>query len=142
MTGRAQAWLGGVVAGTAFAALAGYLIKVGLDNADKVASVIGLFVALAGLAVSVAGLRRQAGTGGAQAVENSTIGEGITQIADTGGSVKITRRGTHGAAPAAPTGAAPPTTASSDGGQTVRGTSTAGPVDQIRNTSGDVETEQ
>jgi hypothetical protein len=43
----------------AVAALAGlgiYLARVGLDDADKLASVIGLFVALAGLAVAVYGL--------------------------------------------------------------------------------------
>ncbi|MEV7802461.1 hypothetical protein AB0O28_05895 [Microbispora sp. NPDC088329] len=66
MRGRARTriltWAGGIAALGAGAALAVYLSSVGLDKADKLASVIGLFVGLAGLAVAVWGLlptRRQ-----------------------------------------------------------------------------------
>lgn len=142
MTGRAQAWTGGVITGVAVVVLTAYLITVGLDKADKVASVVGLFVALAGLAISVAGLRRQEPTAGAQGVDGTSVGGGVTQISGTGGSVKITHRASAasgapapipGAASAAPLGA---------GGQTVRNSSTTGPVDQVQSTEGDVEVEK
>lgn len=41
---------------TAAAGLGVYFTRVGLDNADKLASVIGVFVAVAGLAAAVYGL--------------------------------------------------------------------------------------
>lgn len=59
MTGRVQAWVGGAAAGAATAFLVAYLIVVGWDKADKIASVLGLFVALAGLVISVRGVRRE-----------------------------------------------------------------------------------
>ncbi|MGI5159544.1 hypothetical protein [Microbispora sp. CA-102843] len=59
---RVLTWAGGIAALGAGSALAVYLSSVGLDKADKLASVIGLFVGLAGLGVGVWGLllaRRQ-----------------------------------------------------------------------------------
>ncbi|GAA1635505.1 hypothetical protein GCM10009733_035780 [Nonomuraea maheshkhaliensis] len=56
MRKRVLVWGGAVVAVSAVAALAVYLARVGLDEADKLASVIGLFVALAGLGISIRGL--------------------------------------------------------------------------------------
>ncbi|TQS31031.1 hypothetical protein [Microbispora sp. KK1-11] len=59
---RVLTWAGGIAAVGAGSALAVYLSTVGLDKADKLASVIGLFVGLAGLGVGVWGLlltRRQ-----------------------------------------------------------------------------------
>ncbi|WP_156055975.1 hypothetical protein [Streptosporangium roseum] len=56
MAGRAWAWGGGVAATATAVALGIYFDRVGLDKADKLASAIGLFVALAGLAVSVYGI--------------------------------------------------------------------------------------
>lgn len=143
MSGKTQAWVGGTIAVLAVGALAGYLIAVGLDDADKVASVIALFVALAGLAVSVAGLRRQARSSSGQVVQSSSIGGGIAQIADTDGSVKIRRSGNPaGPPPAPPAGTTSPATSPSEGGQSVRDTATSGPVDQVRDTGGDVEIEE
>ncbi|MFI5808761.1 hypothetical protein [Streptomyces sp. NPDC051561] len=59
MTGQVQAWAGGAAAGTSTAALVAYLIVVGWDQADKIASVLALFVAIAGLVCSVRGARRE-----------------------------------------------------------------------------------
>ncbi|MFF8912841.1 hypothetical protein ACF08M_05810 [Streptomyces sp. NPDC015032] len=59
MTAKMRAWVGGVVAGAALVGLAVYLAAVGLDAADKSASVAGLFVAIAGLVVAVTGPRRE-----------------------------------------------------------------------------------
>ncbi|MFC5831872.1 hypothetical protein [Nonomuraea insulae] len=47
---------GAVVAVVAVAGLVVYFVRVGLDHADQLASVIGLFVALVGLGVAIYGL--------------------------------------------------------------------------------------
>ncbi|GAA4231714.1 hypothetical protein GCM10022254_29690 [Actinomadura meridiana] len=56
MTRRALTGVGAVVAVMALVGLGAYFAAVGLDDADKLASVLGVFVALAGLAVAVYGL--------------------------------------------------------------------------------------
>ncbi|MEV0618038.1 hypothetical protein AB0I81_32265 [Nonomuraea sp. NPDC050404] len=56
MRKRVLVWGGAVVAVVAVAALIIYFVRVGLDNADKLAGVIGLFVALAGLGTTAYGL--------------------------------------------------------------------------------------
>ncbi|MBB2746154.1 UNVERIFIED_ORG: hypothetical protein FHR35_006017 [Microbispora rosea subsp. rosea] len=73
---RVLTWAGGIAALGAGSALAVYLSMVGLDKADKLASVIGLFVGLAGLVVGVWGvlLTRQeppAPASGAGTVDNA-----------------------------------------------------------------------
>ncbi|MGW6501349.1 hypothetical protein [Nonomuraea angiospora] len=52
MRRRVPLWAGSIVALAAAAGLAVYLVRVGLDDADKPAGVIGLFVAVAGLGVA------------------------------------------------------------------------------------------
>jgi drug/metabolite transporter (DMT)-like permease len=52
MTVRVVAWLGGVLFVLAMVSLGGYFAAVGLDEADKVASVIGAFVGLVGLVLA------------------------------------------------------------------------------------------
>lgn len=56
MTGRVLVWVGGVVAVACAAGLLVYFVVVGLDEADKLASVIGAFVGLAGLALAGYGI--------------------------------------------------------------------------------------
>lgn len=56
MTWRAWAWIGGVTWVASFAALIGYLVAVGLDRADKVASVLALCLGILGLALQVVSL--------------------------------------------------------------------------------------
>lgn len=51
--GRTLRWSGAITAGAATAGLAVYLVVAGLDEADKVSSVIALFVGLAGLALTL-----------------------------------------------------------------------------------------
>ncbi|MFI6582823.1 hypothetical protein [Embleya sp. NPDC050493] len=145
MTAKAQAWVGGTVAGAALVGLAVYLAVVGLDEADKWASVLGLFVAVVGLVVSVVGVWRERSASGGQSVTDSVIGGGVAQVSGTGGSVRITRRGTGPAAPppVAPGtppagGGAPP----ADDGQRVHGSTIPGPVDQVQGTVGDVTIEE
>lgn len=143
MTGPTQAWAGGLASGAALVALTGYLASVGLDDASKWAGVLGLFVSVAGVAVSVAGMRRDGARPVArpvaQAVWDSRISGGVTQVSG-GGDVRITHRGPAAApsmppqAPAAPGPSAPP-----PDGQTVSGSEVAGPVDQVRDADGNVE---
>ncbi|WP_214324614.1 hypothetical protein [Nonomuraea sediminis] len=68
MRGRVLVWGGAVVAVAALVGLGVYFAKVGLEEADKLASVIGVFVALVGLGVAVYGLRvdRNLGSGDGQ----------------------------------------------------------------------------
>jgi len=63
MRGRVLAWVGGAVAVAAAVVLGVYFAVEGLGKADKVASVAGTFIGLAGLVVSVYGIyqaRREA----------------------------------------------------------------------------------
>lgn len=99
MTGRVLKWAGGLVAVAALVALGAYFAAVGLDKADKLASVIGVFVAVVGLAVSVYGMaadRRAAGDGqaGGRATASGersiAIGGDNTGIASTGdGAINV-----------------------------------------------------
>ena len=142
MTGRIQAWAGGVVALLSGAALGTYLASVGLDAADKWASVLGLFVGLGGLAVSMAGLCRTDARPGGQSVNGSSVARGVTQIRNAG-SVRITRRGTTAATDPLPPAPIPGGSAvgpPSDG-QSVHRTTTSGPVDQMESVRGDIEIE-
>ncbi len=59
MRGRVFMWGGAIVTLVALSALTVYFVHVGLDDADKLASVLGLFVAVAGLWASVYGLRTE-----------------------------------------------------------------------------------
>ncbi|WP_326643591.1 hypothetical protein OG884_07750 [Streptosporangium sp. NBC_01755] len=56
MSKRTLIWLGVTVALAALAALGWYFIAVGLDRADKLASVLGAFVGLLGLGLAVFGV--------------------------------------------------------------------------------------
>jgi hypothetical protein len=67
MRRRVLIWAGVVVAVAAMAGLGVYFWRVGLDDADKLASVIGVFVALAGLGAAVYGLFSDRAPAGAQA---------------------------------------------------------------------------
>ncbi len=58
MSGRAAKWGGGALAAVAVIGLGVYLTAAGLDKADKLASVIGVFIGLAGLATAVYGTVR------------------------------------------------------------------------------------
>ncbi|MFB4281048.1 hypothetical protein ACBJ59_37565 [Nonomuraea sp. MTCD27] len=56
MRKRRLVWGGVVVAVVAMAGLGVYFVRVGLEHADKLASVIGVFVALVGLVIAVYGV--------------------------------------------------------------------------------------
>ena len=55
MPGRVVKWVGGLLTLLTAAGMGAYFLKVGLDKADKLAGVIGAFIALAGIALTVYG---------------------------------------------------------------------------------------
>jgi hypothetical protein len=113
MSVRVVGWLGGVLFVLAMVGLGAYFWAVGLDEADKVASVIGAFVGLVGLALAGYGtvLARRATpsppTPGPSA--NAATGSRLQLNAPgPGGTVNAVQEGTmqihHHAPPAAPGG--------------------------------------
>ncbi|MEV4927130.1 hypothetical protein [Streptomyces roseoverticillatus] len=140
MSAQMQARWGGAAAAVAVAGLAVYFALVGWDAAQRWATVLGLFVGLAGLWVAVAGLRRgrrEAAAG--QGVVGSSVGGGVAQVDGTCGNVRIRHTGGVAAPPPTPVPGAP---AHPGDGQTVSGSAVGGPVDQVRGTGGDVDIEQ
>ncbi|WP_199882028.1 hypothetical protein [Streptomyces sp. CB03911] len=120
MTARLQAWMGGVTGGAAVVGLAVYLGVVGLDDADRWASVLGLFVALAGLGLGVAGRRRE------RADPVGAVGptqEESTLTDDPGADAQEARARAVSSEPV---------------GQTVEGSTVTGGITQVSRTRGSV----
>jgi hypothetical protein len=81
--GRSWVWAGRATAIAVLACLAGYLAAVGLDNADKIASALGLLVAVAALvAPYLFPPRQEPAEGSRQTVTNSIVGGNLVQIQD------------------------------------------------------------
>jgi hypothetical protein len=128
-------WVVAIAGGVLVAALGTFLALQGLDKADKWASVVGLFVGLAGLGQTAAGAvdgRRQVGQ--QQSVTVSTSGGALTQVRGVRGSVRIGPGTALAAPPASPNEPAAPsspsapssTPASAGEGQSVTQAATAG----------------
>jgi drug/metabolite transporter (DMT)-like permease len=93
-------WLTVLIVGAGLVGLSIYFGRIGLDKADKTASVIGALSGLAGLALAAYGVvlaRRDhkthlPATGGTeQSVSNSVIGRDNIQIGNAGRDVDIRR---------------------------------------------------
>lgn len=103
MTGRHWTWVGGaVVSLAATGLLIAWLASEGLDRADKISGVAGLFVSLLALGAAVWQLWRSRPQG-QQGYPNgpSEVGGSMSRINGVGGSVRIRRgapRGLPGAA--------------------------------------------
>ncbi|WP_283134420.1 hypothetical protein [Rhizohabitans arisaemae] len=158
---RHNPWMWGVMlgVGVVLGALGAAFVVLGLERADQLAGVIGMFVAAAGLAVSVYGLRsaRRSPGGPAdqdadpvprtpppvptltQTVADSTVGGDVLQVGEIKGSLRI--GGTPPPPPAQDTAtttagrSAPP----DPGGQTVENSRIGGSVHQVGDVGGDVE---
>ncbi|MGK8501920.1 hypothetical protein [Nocardia asiatica] len=114
-------------------------VSLGLDEGDKLASVVGMFVGIAALGISIYGVvlaRRDAGgravpSPGGTSITGSVIGGGISTITDVAGPVTI-RRGTSGPAaaprraPGAPSRSRQPAT-----DLTITDSTVAGRVDRV-----------
>ncbi|MFD5623328.1 hypothetical protein [Streptomyces yangpuensis] len=142
MSGQTQKWLGVAIGTLTVVAVIVYTAIVGLDKADKTASVLGLLVAIAGFVMAWFGNGRQVAV--QQSVETSSVGGGVTQITGTAGSVRVKRHGTPtgnsnspNPPPAPPNPAVRPV-----GTQSVAGSAVNESVDQVENTGGDVDIEQ
>ncbi|MFI7134311.1 hypothetical protein ACIBQ1_52195 [Nonomuraea sp. NPDC050153] len=85
---------GAVVAVAATTVLGLYFVRVGLDEADKLASVIGAFVGLAGLGVAVYGLiaDRRSGGGGQEPPPVAGGGSGEEGPAAVDAAVDVRQR--------------------------------------------------
>ncbi|MEV6653555.1 hypothetical protein [Streptomyces sp. NPDC051219] len=129
MGAKFWAWTGGAVAVAAFGGLA--VLHFGLDRSDKLASIAGVFIGLAGLAVAVVGLVAAQRSPGDQDV---TVGGSFTDYQNVKGKLTIRRK-----APPAPL-AGPVSGGSRRWGRQTR---VAGHYDRADGVDGDVEiTEQ
>jgi hypothetical protein len=166
MRGRVLAWAGGAVTVAAAAGLGVYFAVAGLDKADKLASVAGAFIGLAGLVASVYGVvqaRRDApgsssaAVEGGQSVAGSTVARGVTQVRGITGSVRIgDAPSPSAAAPAAPASPVPSTSGLAPsgvpepvpeapgrgGGQSVTDSQVGGDVTQVDGVGGDVDVDR
>jgi apolipoprotein N-acyltransferase len=86
MRRQVPVWGGVIVAVVALAWLGVYLAQVGLEKADKLASVIGLFIAAVGLGLTVYGLIANRESDGvrqsAQASERGRVNQAVGDIND------------------------------------------------------------
>src|SRR5262249_14037486 len=99
MTGRVLKWAGGLIAVAALVALGAYFAAGGRGKGGKLASGVGVFVAVVGLAVSIYGMvaDRRAADGGrpggratASGERSIAIGGDNTGIASTGdGAINV-----------------------------------------------------
>ncbi|MER5644351.1 hypothetical protein [Streptosporangium sp. NPDC002524] len=95
MSRRALAWSGAAVALMALVALGWYFIAVGLDRADKLASVLGAFVGLLGLGLAVYGAvssrpedtAPEPGPGGFHNEISGTVHGNVVQAGDIEGGI-------------------------------------------------------
>ncbi|MEZ7126623.1 hypothetical protein ACBR40_14955 [Nonomuraea sp. AD125B] len=86
---------GAVLAMAALVGLGIYFNRVGLDDADKLASVIGLFVAVAGLTMSGYGLVADKRGGGGMQSRSSTHPEQPAKATDDGAKGSSDTDGAH-----------------------------------------------
>ncbi|MFJ8442449.1 hypothetical protein [Kitasatospora griseola] len=126
-------WLVWVGAGISVVGLAVFLWGEGLDRANQWAGVLGLFVGLAGLVLSVTGGVR--GRGGGQSADGAAAGGSVRLVRNVKGDVVIGGSAAPGPVPEAP--AAPAADAAGDG-QSARGIRAGGDVNLVDGVEGSV----
>jgi hypothetical protein len=143
MTGRALAWTGGLVTAAAVAGLWWYWNRVGFRLNDALGW-IGAVVGVAGLVAALYGLKTDRRNDGGQAVTDSQISGGITQI--RGGKKLTIRRNAPssklGRTPTRPGHGGGQGSADAGDGQSVSGSQVGGHVDQVDGASGDVDIQE
>jgi hypothetical protein len=138
MRRRGWIWGGRTAAVVVVAGIAVYLSSVGLDKADKLASVLGMLVAVAALVAPYllpSPDRDHSGPGARQQVANTVVGGHLTQVRDANG-VQVRGAATPGVPSARPTGADPGT--EGKGGQYVNGVWIGGHLTQVDGADGDI----
>jgi hypothetical protein len=136
-------WGGIIVTVLACTGLGIYLALAGLSRATDLASIISMFIAVAGLGVSVWGVIAARGSQpvGGQSVTGSQIGGHVTKVDTVGGSVRIGMPPPVGA-PTSPFKAATPGPAAgeaAEGGQSVTDSEVAGTVSHIGSVGDDLD---
>jgi hypothetical protein len=160
MRGGVRAWAGGVAVAAAVVGLGVYFAVAGLGKASELAGVVGAFIGLAGLVVSVYGVRQAhrdaspLSAAGGQSVTRSRATGGITQVRGVKGSVRIGDVPPSAATPparAADASAPSPGQPAADapepageapgpaGGQSVTDSEAGGGITQIDGAGGDVD---
>ncbi|OLT10066.1 hypothetical protein BJF79_04875 [Actinomadura sp. CNU-125] len=133
-----------VVTGVIVLGVGGLFFALGLDDADKLGSVLAALAALAGLGLTVTGALRGGGTNpdGTNAdgvtVHGSAVGGSVAQVDRVGGSVRL--GGSRPADGRAPRDVPEPADGTAAGGLSVRGSTVDGDVFQAKSVDGDVET--
>jgi hypothetical protein len=131
-------WGGRIAAVVIIAGLAVYLASVGLDNADKLASVFGLLVAVAALIAPYLLPSSDEGhsePGSSQQVANTVVGGHLTQVRDAKG-VRVQGPVTAELPQAPPSGSDPAPEGQS--GQYVNGVWVGGNLTQADGADGDI----
>ncbi|MFI9783207.1 hypothetical protein ACIHEI_06790 [Kitasatospora sp. NPDC051984] len=126
-------WMVWVGAGISVVGLVFFLWEEGLDRANQWAGVLGLFVGLAGLVLSVTGGVR--GRGGGQSADGAAVGGSVRMVRDVKGDVVIG----GGAAPGpVPDASATPVTDAAGDGQSARGIRAGGDLNLVDGVEGSV----
>ncbi|MFV2178270.1 hypothetical protein ACFHW2_29045 [Actinomadura sp. LOL_016] len=138
-----------VATGVLVLGVGGLFFLLGLDDADKLGSVVAAMAAIAGLGLTAAGALRRGGTAGGDGsggepsggvtVHGSTVGGSVANVGRVGGNVRLGgSRTTRGRAPRdVPE---PADGAAAEGGTSVRGSRVDGDVFQAGSVDGDLET--
>lgn len=141
---RVSIWLAG---GLAVGGLGYYFFRLGLDKADKAASVAGLFIGIAGLGIAIfnaiAASRSDQGAAPAQSVTSSRVTGEVFQASKVSGSIRInsepSRKSTFESDIPIPK---PEIGQSKRDGQRVQHSDVRGPVRQVNEVGGDVEVDR
>ncbi|MEV7969366.1 hypothetical protein AB0O34_25770 [Sphaerisporangium sp. NPDC088356] len=98
MSGRVLKWAGGALFAGAAITMGVYFARVGLDDADRSASVIGAFIGLAGLVLALCGTFGTRRTGRAQAPPEpmTRVAPGGTPPGDQNGTGRVRNEITGG----------------------------------------------
>lgn len=135
-----------VVTGVLVLGIGGLFFALGLDDADKLGSVVAAVAAIVGLGLTAAGMLRRGGTsGGADGerpdrvtVHGSTVGGSVANVGRVGGSVRL--GGSRPSRGRAPRDVPEPADGAAEGGTSVRGSRVDGDVFQAGSVDGDLET--
>ncbi|BDT87325.1 hypothetical protein FMUAM8_30890 [Nocardia cyriacigeorgica] len=128
-----------------FAAGVCLFIWLGLSRGDQVASIVSVFVGIAGLGFSIVGVltARRAGTRPAQSIVNSSVGGNAEVVRNVGGDLTTHRpTSTSAAPPSVPTTRRHRPTAGSTAEQSIVDGRIQGTARYIDNVTGDVETDK
>ncbi|WP_157432857.1 hypothetical protein [Actinomadura rifamycini] len=137
-----------VVTGVLVLGAGGLFLAKGLDDADKLGSVIAAVAAIAGLGLTAAGMLRRGGTSGGDgpggeppdgvAVHGSVVGGSVANVGRVGGSVRL--GGSRSSRGRPPRDAAEPADGAAADRTSVRGSRVDGDVFQAGSVDGDLET--